>query len=47
MFIAVTSRAVLLRGFIVRVIRTESFAYAVVDREQEGKRGDGCNTWYQ
>ena len=47
MFIAVTSRAVLLRGFIVRVLRTEGFAHAVVDREQEGKRGYGCHTWYQ
>lgn len=47
MFVVVTGRAVLLRGCIVRVIRTEGFAYAVVDTEQEGQRGDDRKTWDQ
>jgi len=37
----------LMSWFIMRVIRTEGFAYAVVDREQESKRCYGCNAWHQ
>jgi len=43
----ITGRAVLLGVFTVRVIRAEGFAHAVVDREQESKRCNGRNTWYQ